>query len=508
MYDLKITAQVCDPQIFLCGEVLRCEVSAVLSPGQSSWKIRNIEGILAGQCRLNLLDKGGLLRHPSALVTDFSNLSLEEKLKIDNAFISKLDPHSHVSWIRPLKSTCQWPLQLTTEKPSAKFVLKSRLPENLPPSYRGHIIRFAYKVLIKVDVENKPLQLLRLPLRILPNVTSYYPMDSTSTPAASILGPMSSSYGSQTVSDLISDPFHMDFNAQVHQNNPLSELQRGSMHQAVYEKLCQFYANDQVSSSISPAKKSEKTRKRRARKTSLSHSPSAMFAEIVSANSLAAFTISAPNGHICRIGIFKTVARLGDSLRGYLDFRSATLPSFECVIRADTNEYFDPSHQVDIYPARDLSFFTVPIDVPAASKTKALKLPENATNTTWFETSLVCSNTKFLPFSIPLPLNGPADFMLASKYWNGVCRVQWCLRFEFIVARVKSRKKSSSTTDSALYNLFLRDSPVLKNPDFVPSIDCDTQTFPWELPVCVIPNGPTAFLLPSYSVASCDFMEN
>lgn len=57
-------------------------------------------------------------------------------------------------------------------------------------------------------------------------------------------------------------------------------------------------------------------------------------------------------------------------MRGYLDFRSATLPSFECVIRADTYDYFDPSHQVDICPNRDLSIFTVPIDVLAASKNK------------------------------------------------------------------------------------------------------------------------------------------
>lgn len=205
---------------------------------------------------------------------------------LDNAFISGLDPQSHVLCICPLKSTCQWPLQLNAEKPSAKFILKSRLPENLPPSYRGHIIRFAYKVLVKVDVEDKPIQLLRLPLRILPTVTSYYPMDSASTPAASLPGPMSSSYSSQF--DRVSDPFHVDFNSQIaYVNSPPGNgsLQGSSMHQAVYEKLCQFYANDQVSS-IRPAKLSKKTRSRRVRTMSLSQLPSAMFAEIVSAISL------------------------------------------------------------------------------------------------------------------------------------------------------------------------------------------------------------------------------
>lgn len=87
---------------------------------------------------------------------------------------------------------------------------------------------------------------------------------------------------------------------------------------------------------------------------------------------VASFMISAPNGHICRIGIFKMVARLGDSLRGYLDFRTASLPSFECIIRAQTYEYFDPSPQTDIYPDKDLSFFSVPIDVPSVSKSKGI----------------------------------------------------------------------------------------------------------------------------------------
>nr|CDS32136.1 retrograde Golgi transport protein RGP1 [Hymenolepis microstoma] len=485
MSDLSIAAQIHEPQIFLCGEMFRCEVTATSSNSKSPWAIRNIEGVLVGQYRLNL---------PS----------------ISDVYASGLDPQSHVSWIRLLKSKTHFPLQLRVEERSVRIILKTRLPQNLPPSYRGHIIRFAYKVLIKVDVDDKPIQILRLPFRVLPAVASYYPFDSSSALSASDLTSVTYSE-SQSVCGRINDPFHVDFNNQTaYGNDPFENgtIQKTTMHPAVYEKLNRLYTDDKVSSITNPSKKSKKNKSRRARTASLSQSPSAMFAEIVSSSSLASFMLSAPSGHICRIGIFKTVTRLGDSFRGYLDFRTASLPSFECIIRGETYEFFDPFPQTDIYPDKDLSFFTVPIDVPSVSKSKALKVPENAMITTWFETKLECANTKFLPFSIPIPLNAPAEFMLASRYWSGICRVHWCIRFDFAVAKVKTHKKSLSTPDSGLYNLFLRDTPISKNPECTPSIDCDAQTFRWELPVCVIPNGPIAFLLPSHSMSTFNFAES
>ncbi|VDN98385.1 unnamed protein product [Rodentolepis nana] len=486
MSDLSIIAQIHEPQIFLCGEMFRCEVTVTSSNSKLSRTIRNIEGVLVGQYRLNL---------PC----------------LSDVYTSGLDPQSHVSWIHLLKPTTHFPLQLSAEERSVRITLKARLPENLPPSYRGHIIRFAYKVLIKVDVDDKPTQILRLPFRVLPAVASYYPFDSSSAHSASDLTSVTYSE-SQSVCGRISDPFHIDFNDQTaYGNDPFDNgtVQKAAMHPAIYEKLNRLYTDDQVSSTTNSTKKSKKKNKsRRARTASLSQSPSAMFAELASSSSLASFVISAPSGHICRIGIFKTVTRLGDSFRGYLDFRTANLPSFECVIRAETYEFFDPFPQTDIYPDKVLSFFTVPIDVPSVSKSKVLKVPANAMMTTWFETKLECANTKFLPFSIPVPLNAPAEFMLASRYWSGICRIHWCIRFDFTVAKLKTQKKSLSTPESGLYNLFLRDTPISENPKCTPSIDCDTQTFRWELPVCVIPNGPIAFLLPSHSISTCNFAES
>ena len=87
---------------------------------------------------------------------------------------------------------------------------------------------------------------------------------------------------------------------------------------------------------------------------------------------LASFVISSKNGHICRLGIFKTVVRLGDSFRGYLDFQAATIPCHECVIQADTNEFFDPSPQQDICMKGDLPFSTLSVDLPIGANTKGI----------------------------------------------------------------------------------------------------------------------------------------
>ncbi|VDM31114.1 unnamed protein product [Hydatigera taeniaeformis] len=507
MSELKIIAEIPAPPIFLCGEVVRCEVSVVLMDPKTAWKIRSIEGILVGQYRLNAAAIGDKFKNRPVL-NDVFSAPPDNEAKIDSAFISGLDSQSRISWIRQLNSTNQWPLIIHAGKPLAKIVLKSRLPENLPPSYRGNIIRFAYKVLVKAQVNDRPAQLLHLPLRVLPSVGSCYPFDSSisfdSLPCLS---------GSESHASLgcVYNPFHVDFHSQLgHKGGIPSEgiLQKTLMHPAVSAKLSQLYINTQVSNGTTLGHKVQKTEsiKRRKRK-SLSQSPSALFAEIVSSSSVASFMLSGPNGHICRITIFKTVARLGDLLRGYLDFRAATLPAFECIIRADTYEFLDLTTYPDNDLRSNLLFSALTINVSTAFQNRDVPQAnmDNGFKTSWFETRLTCSNVSFLPFAIPISLNAPVEFMLSSKYWNGLCRVQWYLRFQFTVAMSIPRRKPQLSIEPLLFNRFLQEKTVSNQLDYTSPISCETQTFSWELPIRIIPNSPTAFLLPSQSCSCCTF---
>lgn len=119
----------------------------------------------------------------------------------------------------------------------------------------------------------------------------------------------------------------------------------------------------------------------------------------------------------------------------------------------------------------------------------------------WSAVELSCSNVKFLPFVIPIPLNAPPEFLLKGKDLNISFHVRWCLRFEFVVAKSKRRLTSSnsSSSDSGFFTNFLQDSPSKTCADFTPVISVGSQTFSWELPINILPNGSADFIFPSES---------
>uniref|UniRef100_A0A5K3EZE0 Arrestin_N domain-containing protein n=1 Tax=Mesocestoides corti TaxID=53468 RepID=A0A5K3EZE0_MESCO len=380
MDEFEVVAQIPEPPTFLCDEVVRCEVVVTRANTQTKWDIRSVEGILVGQYRLNTVAIAQNLQSHHEFAQIVPRKLPGGDYRLDSVFDAGLDPQSRVSWIGHLKSGTQFPFFAIDEKSCTKITLRARLPEHLPPSYRGNIIRFAYKALIQVQVGNISPRLLHLPFRVLPSVRAYYhssPSLSAVSSTISVTLPvlMGSDYhGSLITSDRDSNPFRNDSTGQFGcGTSPLGDgcLSREELHPAVFDRLSQLLTEAQMSySNRSHGTKKARGRKKRIRKESPSRLPSAMFAEMVSSSSVATFVISGPNGHICRIGFFKTAARLGDSLRGFLDFQAAAVPCFECVIRATTNEYFDLSFQQENTLEKDLLFFTTPIEVPRDSREK------------------------------------------------------------------------------------------------------------------------------------------
>lgn len=76
------------------------------------------------------------------------------------------------------------------------------------------------------------------------------------------------------------------------------------------------------------------------------------------------------------MGLFKTAARLGDTIRGYLDFSASKIPCYSCKVRAETCEVIDliADDQVLQESSKALTssmpFFTLPIDVIYSSQGK------------------------------------------------------------------------------------------------------------------------------------------
>ncbi len=219
----------------------------------------------------------------------------------DEVFSPGLDPQSRVSWASLMRLNTHRSLTLSPENPCVKLILKTRLPEHLPPSYRGQMLRFAYKVMICVQVEGKPPRLLHLPFRVLPSINAYnFGVSSFSAASSTITAGFGACYtdsdcsGSQIFMDRDSNPFRYDnepsgTGGQISYRLGDGCLSREELHPAVYDKLSQLFSDMQVTANGGQTKVKKRRKKKdskRMRNKSPSRSPSAMFAELVSSSSV------------------------------------------------------------------------------------------------------------------------------------------------------------------------------------------------------------------------------
>ncbi|KAF5280424.1 hypothetical protein FQR65_LT03233, partial [Abscondita terminalis] len=51
---------------------------------------------------------------------------------------------------------------------SKTYIYKEKIPSDSPPSYRGQLVKYSYKLIIGTQRVNSPIKLLKIPLRILP----------------------------------------------------------------------------------------------------------------------------------------------------------------------------------------------------------------------------------------------------------------------------------------------------------------------------------------------------
>lgn len=47
-------------------------------------------------------------------------------------------------------------------------IYRERIPNDAPPSYRGQLVKYSYKIIIGAQRVNSPVKLLRVPIRVLP----------------------------------------------------------------------------------------------------------------------------------------------------------------------------------------------------------------------------------------------------------------------------------------------------------------------------------------------------
>ncbi|VDK89163.1 unnamed protein product [Dibothriocephalus latus] len=422
--------------------------------------------------------------------------------------------------------------------------LKAILPGKLAPSYRGALLRIAYKAILSWKISyclggNSPdqegcavasdVRMVHLPFRVLPSFHAYYTPTLSSTSISSFLTSVA-----VTESDLDSsiqpestNPFSVFYKMPGTPNSSdggggggsndnfslrLNDFLPGvNLHPLVVDCLTDAFKQSLQTSSDSTTPENlpqaQEPVRRSSRKSSPPRSPSTVFAELVSSSSESTFAISAPEGHICRIGLYRTAARLGDCLNGYLDFQNAVVPCLQCTVQLDAYECVDRISEVPVKPntqtnSSALPLFTVPIQVAFTGDERAPpKLPENARRTSWSEVQLDCANILYLPFSINVPLNAPPEFGLRSNFFKGTFQVRWGLNFQFKTSKTRQRSLSDSSESPGLFDNFIRKHSVRKKNDFTTVVYEVGSVFPWVLPISILPSGPGTFVFPSDSAA-------
>ncbi|BHF61542.1 Golgi membrane exchange factor (Ric1p-Rgp1p) subunit [Sparganum proliferum] len=541
---LHISARLVGLPTYLSGGKVRCDVVLTYAPpsgeypDRATFSFEKLSGVLVGQFRFNpknLASNFPQLR--GRLPEDFGSGILE-----DEALIAGLDPNSHLLWASRLLNKMLIQKFTVMANSSCVVSLKASLPGKLAPSYRGAVLRIAYKAMLSWKISycfgdssidqgsNKvavDVRVVHLPFRVLPSFHAYY------APSVS-----SASLSSLVTSTAVTES---DFDSSVQQEstNPFSVyykipgisnltngggsggngnlcvndfLPQANLHPSIVDSLTtafnQFLQTNSNATYLEGLPQTWESGLRSTRKSSPPRPSSTVFAELVSSTSVSTFVISAPEGHICRVGLFRTAARLGDCLNGYLDFRSAVVPCLQCAIQLDAYECVDRiSEVVESSPSvpkassSSLPLFTVPVQVGITSNGKAPpKLPESAQRTPWSDVQLDCANILFLPFSINVPLNAPPEFALRSTFFKGTFQVRWGLNFQFKTSKTRQRSRSNSSESPGLFDDFVRKHSVRKKNDFTTVVYEIGRVFPWELPVSILPNGPGTFVFPSDSV--------
>ncbi|KAH8870810.1 RAB6A-GEF complex partner protein 2 [Schistosoma japonicum] len=170
-----------DRLLYSGGDLVNCEVNFFMNSEKTAkeedkWSVVGIVGCIIGQCKLeNKQLTTQNQTSPKSLSFSTSDWKYSSNFNFDAvpSFTSTLESKSQLICIIPMhvKSTPD-----DVAKGSVK--LSAYLSYNLSPSVRGTLFKFAYKVVVTVQVKysnsESKTHIVQLPLRVLPSSTMYH----------------------------------------------------------------------------------------------------------------------------------------------------------------------------------------------------------------------------------------------------------------------------------------------------------------------------------------------
>lgn len=165
---IELTAKIKRGPVFLAGEILQCIISFTNSQNVShklsqsnkevfesvAWASAQIQSQCFTDPKLSKEQEEKAATGPSA----FADTTLA-------AVAAGQDSGKVVVQTEPKILFCDLKLAPGETK---TFIYREKIPTDSPPSYRGQLVKYSYKVIIGTQQVNKPVKVLRIPIRIMP----------------------------------------------------------------------------------------------------------------------------------------------------------------------------------------------------------------------------------------------------------------------------------------------------------------------------------------------------
>ncbi|CAH8516498.1 unnamed protein product [Schistosoma turkestanicum] len=501
--NFDVAAKLVGSGIYSGGDLVKCEVtfprnSEDVVQEEYKWSLTGIVGCIIGQCKL---DNQQLTTQNQASPKPLSFSSVEWKydgelnFNAESLFVSTLESKSQL--------ICVIPMHVKYIPDKGPVGLYAYLPYNLSPSVRGTLFKFAYKVVVAVQIKYSNSEIktrtVQLPFRVLPSSVLYHSLriqefdNKTETYSPDMSNPFWIP-DNRDKDSCFNFGYDGGFYMHSQEINTLTEEKEGHTTKSVGQVYSALpHDVSRCENSDCPNNCLENSNKIYVYPGSHTE-----LMNLLTCSPSANFMISTPRGFVGRLSFQRTLYCLGDMVRGYFDFNDAVVKCLNCVIRLESEERFMLHHEnpfllpgcriksrkneVQNYSMRCLPL--TKIGQPSCTNFQPLGSTQY---TTWTDIKLCCMSKLLLPFTLPIPTNITPQFhsvSLTSPFIS--LDYRWRLHLELDLI-------SDNNSKNDLLDHFHGRSCVKKSYGTVWTIpfNLKTEKFLWDIPIQLVYSNPS-----------------
>lgn len=159
---IDVTAKLVRGPVYLSGEIVECSISFTHPPSPSHKVSQSHSDVFeslawaSAQIICQCYTDGKVTKQDEKFNSTFNDTTLAACVQ-DAGHIEKAT--------KPRILFCDLRLSPGQTK---TYIYREKIPSDAPPSYRGQLVKYSYKIIIGMQRIHSPVKLLRVPLRVLP----------------------------------------------------------------------------------------------------------------------------------------------------------------------------------------------------------------------------------------------------------------------------------------------------------------------------------------------------